>query len=94
MKIKLKRLFAILFLLICLVQVIPSASASPHATNSIDWWVVSSGGGQATAGNILIQDTIGQPLVGVATAPGNQISSGFWFIEQIENQLHLPLIIR
>ncbi|NOX63100.1 MAG: hypothetical protein GXP42_14335 [Chloroflexi bacterium] len=46
-------------------------------STTIDWDVVTSGGGRVSAGDITINDAIGQPVVGLAQNGDVEICSGF-----------------
>ena len=48
------------------------------ASTTIDWDVAASGGGNVSAGDIALDDTIGQPVVDLARAGDVVIESGFW----------------
>ncbi len=49
------------------------------AGESIDKWVIASGGGVSNGGNIVIQDTIGQPIIGTANGTATWWNDGFWY---------------
>jgi hypothetical protein len=51
--------------------------ANPEATQ-IDWWVVAGGGGRSAPGAVVLEDTIGQPLVGEVRTGALSLSSGYW----------------
>ena len=43
------------------------------------WWhAVAGGGGHSAAGNVALDGTIGQALVGTSSGPGYQLAAGFW----------------
>ena len=75
------------------------AWAGSSATYAIDWQVVSGGGQVATANNITLQGSIGQPLIGDAEASGGAVSlaAGYW--EQataVESTatIYLPIVVK
>lgn len=49
------------------------------AGESIDRSVIASGGGMSSGGNIMIQDTIGQSVIALASGPGITWSAGYWY---------------
>jgi uncharacterized membrane protein len=68
-------------------------------TPSIDWWVISSGGGSGTASGTSLDGTIGQWVVGSGTSGTTQLGSGFWGgggaeVAVGESQIFLPIILR
>ena len=89
----------IIFALIVLVLVIVVVStlAEPVALaagEAIPRYVIASGGGTSSSGAIVIQDTIGQPVVGVSNATGTGMSAGYWYsiVTSTLNQYFLPVI--
>ena len=48
------------------------------APEGIGWDLISSGGGEGRAGEIVIQDSLGQPMVSGSSAGEIQLESGFW----------------
>jgi hypothetical protein len=68
---------------------------------SIDWWVISSGGGSGTADGTSLDGTVGQWVIGSGTSGTTQLGSGFWGgggaegpPEAPANQIFLPVILR
>lgn len=46
---------------------------------SMDWSVISSGGGRHSGGSIVIEETVGQPAVGQAGAGNVTLEAGYWY---------------
>ena len=65
---------------------------------SIDRYVVSGGGGHLVAGSYALDNTIGQAVVGAASAGQYSLCSGFWCDAgaeiEIDHYLYLPLTMR
>jgi hypothetical protein len=61
---------------------------------TVDWRVVASGGGSATAGNVSLSGTVGQWATGSGTAGTTVLSSGFWGGSAGESFVYLPLVLR
>ncbi len=70
-----KKIF-LLGLLLLLMMV--TAAWVYAASIRIDWEVMAGGGGRSTAAHVTLDDTIGQPVVGVAQNGDVVIESGFW----------------
>jgi hypothetical protein len=86
--------FAILVLLVLLLLPIGAALAFQEPFNleatQIDWWVVAGGGDRSVQGEIVLEDTIGQPVVG-ASQPGSPgLSAGYWVRQG--SVLYLPVV--
>lgn len=45
---------------------------------AIDWRVIAGGGAPASGGNVTINDSIGQPLIGSSSAGNVGLGSGYW----------------
>ena len=45
---------------------------------AIDWWVVTGGGAPSSGGNITLNDTFGQPLVGPSGGGELTLGAGYW----------------
>ncbi|HID35745.1 MAG TPA: hypothetical protein EYP25_14475 [Anaerolineae bacterium] len=64
------------------------------ASTTIDWDVAASGGGNVSAGDIALDDTIGQPVVDLARAGDVVIESGFWHGMGVSTSTPTPTSIR
>jgi hypothetical protein len=60
----------------------------------VERWVVASGGGVASGGNVAIQDTLGQPIVGSSTGGQIDIESGFWNSTPVVYRMFMPWVSR
>ncbi len=67
---------------IALVVSLSLGSSLALAQTSIDpalvWHIIGSGGQPASEAEIALNGTIGQPVVGISTAPGVSLSAGPW----------------
>ncbi|MEJ2721968.1 MAG: T9SS type A sorting domain-containing protein [bacterium] len=49
------------------------------AQNTIPFDLMGGGGGQSSQGGVHLQDTVGEPAIGVVTSPANVHEIGYWF---------------
>ncbi len=56
----------------------PVLSASPATGEQINWQVISSGGNRAVSTNFILNSTIGQTAVGMASSTNFGLQQGFW----------------
>ena len=68
------RLFAGLILALATVTVLAQGN-SP----TINWWVISGGGGTGGHGNVSINDTLGQPIIGPSSESNVSLTAGYWY---------------
>lgn len=54
------------------------AVAQTDVTPALVWHIIGSGGQPASDAEVALNGTIGQPVVGVSTAPGVSLSAGPW----------------
>ncbi|MCP4361868.1 MAG: tandem-95 repeat protein [Chloroflexi bacterium] len=64
------------FLTLIVAQVV---SSNPLA-HTIDWDVTAAGGGHFNQGIYSLDNTIGQPVVGVSSSGSSELSEGYWFV--------------
>ncbi len=67
-----------------------ASSAGP----AVDWWVVSGGGGSASGGNITLDATLGQPIVGASAGNDITLNAGYWYGGATTPQycIYLPVV--
>lgn len=46
---------------------------------AIERWVIAGGGGPSTGGNVAINDTLGQPIVGPSSLGTVGLGAGYWY---------------
>jgi hypothetical protein len=86
MKIKLALLLTILICLLVVGAVV--ATSAPNAS----WNVMAGGGGKSTSGNIVLQDTIGQPIIGSSSGGNINLNAGFWQVLAVRFSTFLPFL--
>ncbi len=70
-----------------------SVILSAPGSETIDWWVLSSGGGQISSGNISLETTIGQAAAGDVSSGGTSLYAGF--IYGINGStIYLPVVMK
>lgn len=89
-----KRKIAVLMvvLLCCLRGLVPVLMAAEGA--AIDWWVVGGGGGPAADGAVVLNDTLGQPVIGPGSGGSVSLGAGYWYITMATHRIYLPLLLR
>jgi hypothetical protein len=69
-----------------------ASTSAPIISPQIAWWVFGSGGAPATgSGSIQVNDTIGQPIIGLSSASEVALHAGYWAMLE-PRQLYLPVI--
>jgi hypothetical protein len=63
-------------LLVLLVAV--GAVSANGSGPAVDWWVISGGGGPSSGGNVALNDTLGQPVIGPASGGNVTLHAGYW----------------
>lgn len=87
---------AIVLALVLLVLIVSNASAAVNALE-LPRYVISAGGGRVTAGNYVLEGTIGQPVAGVVSQGNFDLCSGFWCSSNIPTELlkiFMPFIMK
>lgn len=102
------KLTLIAFELLCCLLFLGTARALPRVaiaavasavTEALDWSVFGSGGGQAKSGDgvVVINSTIGQPVIGIASSTDLELGSGIWIKDATLDALtfiYLPILKR
>jgi hypothetical protein len=90
---KRKRNSAVLVAALLGSLVLAGMVAAALQTPAIDWDAMGGGGGHLEQGNLSLDYTIGQPVVG--QLGGNvMLCIGFWCGTSTENIIYLPLVLR
>jgi hypothetical protein len=63
--------------LLALLVVVGAVSANGGGP-AVDWWVISGGGGPSSGGNVALNDTLGQPVIGPASGGNVTLHAGYW----------------
>jgi len=45
---------------------------------AVSWWVISGGGAPSSGGNVTLNDTLGQPVVGPSSGGDVALRAGYW----------------
>ncbi len=89
------KIFLIFLVLILAGFIVVQSVAAQSRAVSLNWVVIGAGGIGATGGDVSIQSTLGQPVVGVVSEGDVIIQSGFWYgLAEFLYQLFLPLLMR
>ena len=88
-----RKLFSIVLTLAVLLAVTGVMAAQATPGSLIDWFAVAGGGGSASGGNITLESTVGQPIVGLSEGGSVSLGAGYWVAGQ-PAQIYLPLLRR
>jgi hypothetical protein len=58
---------------------------------AVDWWVFGGGGGPASGGNVAVNDTVGQPVIGPSGAATTTLGAGYWYGAVIDDEVYCGL---
>jgi hypothetical protein len=58
--------------------------ALAQGTPTINRWVISSGGAPSSGGNVTLNDSLGQPIVGPSSGGNVWLGAGYWGAGAIE----------
>jgi hypothetical protein len=50
-----------------------------QGTASVDWWVVAGGGGASSADEVVVNSTLGQPIIGSSGEKPVALGAGYWY---------------
>ena len=66
------------------------------ANGSLDLprWVVSGGGSDSSGGDVTLQATLGQPVVGAVSGGNVTLGQGFWHGGSDGYKIYIPLVQR
>ena len=62
----------------CLLMLIGSAQAESKTGETIDWYVIGSGGGSMSSASYSLSATVGQAAVGTVGSASYALNQGFW----------------
>ncbi len=73
--------------------------ASALQAPTVDWDVTGGGGGRLESDNLSLDNTLGQPVVGVVSSGNMELCAGFWCrivvqAEAAENCIYLPVVVK
>ena len=84
-------------LIIGLLSLLIAGTAFALSIPTVDWWVFGGVGARSIGGDIAINDTIGQSMIGSSTGGDITLEAGYWFSgigTSPETHIFLPLVIR
>jgi len=84
----------IVILIVMAAAILFAAVALANGGPSIERYVIGGGGGHSEAGSYALDSTIGQAVIGVTSANGYELCSGFWCGAAVEYKIYLPLVLR
>ena len=81
-------------LILCVVLLLVVAGvALANGSLELPRWVIGSGASYSTAGDVSVQATLGQPIVGVVSGGNTFLGQGYWHGSS-GNNIYLPLVQR
>ena len=88
----------ILALMLALMLVVTGAALA-NGDLGLPRWVLGGGASDSAAGDVTLRATFGQPVVGVVTSGGGDVTlgQGFWYgggLPGVGREVYLPLIQR
>jgi hypothetical protein len=90
-----RRAIILLLLAALLSGLVLASGALAQGTASIPWWVVAGGGGESTAaGQVAVNSTLGQPIIGPAGGDSVSLGAGYWYGALVQHRIYLPLVLR
>jgi hypothetical protein len=46
---------------------------------AIEWWAITGGGAPSSGGNVTLNDSLGQPIVGSSSGDNISLGAGYWY---------------
>jgi hypothetical protein len=81
-------ILAVIFVVLMATSIV-LAGALP----SIDWWVISGGGAPVAGGDVALNSSLGQPVIGHSEGGDVALEAGYWVINP-HYVLYLPVVLR
>ena len=86
---------AIILAVALLAGLMLARGALAQATPALERWVVGSAGGQSTtAGEMIVNSTLGEPIVGPSSGDSVSLGAGYWYGAARQYMVYLPLVLR
>lgn len=75
-----KRTISAVLLAVLLLAVFGGSRARAQSDPEVPWWIIAGGGGPASDAGapILLNDTLGQPVIGPASGDAVGLDAGYW----------------
>jgi uncharacterized repeat protein (TIGR01451 family) len=64
--------------------VLLSAALARAAVPEIGWWVLGSGGAPSSGGDVTLNDTLGQPVIGPSSGGDVSLHAGYWYAHEAD----------
>ena len=77
------------------LMVVAAGALIAHATPGagVDWSVTSGGGTSASGGEITLEGTLGEPIVGEVVSGSLSLGQGYWYaMDPVE--VYLPVVMK
>jgi hypothetical protein len=88
-----RNIFLVFIALVCSTLI--AAGIMLDGTPAIVWWLTNAGGETSIAGDVTMNTSLGQPVIGVSDANGISLAAGFWVgTEQTGLRIFLPQVSR
>jgi uncharacterized repeat protein (TIGR01451 family) len=58
------------------------ATLARGAVPEIGWWVLGSGGAPSSGGDVTMNDTLGQPVIGPSSGGDVSLHAGYWYVHE------------
>ena len=55
-----------------------AAGVLSNGNSDIEWWVFGGGGGQVSGGEVTLNASLGQPIIGISSGDSISLEAGFW----------------
>ena len=85
---------ALLFLLLTVVMLGLAGAVLAAQVVSVDWRVIAGGGGKTEGARVVLNGTIGQPIIGVSYGSGLSLRAGYWGGLPAMYKVFLPMTAR
>ena len=88
-----------ILILVLILLMATAGAALASASIELPRWVLGGGASNATAGSVGLRGTLGQPVVGVVTGSGGDVTlgQGFWHGGSLSGggyAIYLPLVLK
>ena len=86
---------AVIFLAGLLAVLVLVTVAFAQGNPAIERWVVGSTGGESTgAGDVALNSTLGEPIIGPSSGGSVSLDAGYWYGGAVEYEIYLPIVLR
>ena len=84
----------LILLQVLIISLVVVGLALANGTVDLPRWVLGSGASDASAGDVTLQSTLGQPIVGGISGGDITLEQGFWHGSSNQHDIYLPLILK